>query len=130
MKMAEIIHKELSYKIIGAVFEVFNKLGYGYQEKYYQKAISLELNKRGLAHTRERPFKLKYLGESIGMYFADFIIENKIVLELKVANDYYLQDINQVLGYLKESGLRLGILAIITKEGIKHKRILNKVATT
>lgn len=122
--MAKLIHKELSYRVIGAVFEVFNELGYGYQEKSYQKAISLELEKRGISYIREKPFKLNYLEENIGMYFVDFIIENKIILELKVANSYYSQDVKQVLGYLKASGLKLGILATITKEGIKYKRII------
>ena len=123
--MTDLIHKELSYKIIGAIFNVFNKLGYGYQEKYYQRAIALELNKEKLRYVREKEIKLNYQDEAIGKYFLDFIIENKIVLELKVANTLYMRDIQQVLGYLKASGLQLGILVIITKQGIKYKRIIN-----
>jgi len=123
--MAELIHKELSYKIIGIIFSVYNKLGYGYQEKYYQRAIDLELTKEKLDHIREKEIKLYYQSQIIGKYFLDFIIENKIVLELKVSNFFHQQDIKQVLGYLKSSKLKLGILAIITGNGIKYKRIIN-----
>lgn len=123
--MVELVHKDLSYKIIGLIFNVFNELGYGFQEKYYQRAIALALDKEKLNYIREKEVKLNYQNNPIGKYFLDFIIENKIVLELKVANNFYIQDIKQILGYLKASGLQLGILAIITKEGIKYKRIVN-----
>lgn len=123
--MAELIHKDLSYKIIGIIFKVYNKLGYGYQEKYYQRAISSELNKEKLNHIREKEIKLHYQNENIGKYFLDFIVDNKVVLELKVANSFHLQDIKQILSYLKASDLKLGILVIITKNGIKYKRIIN-----
>ena len=123
--MTELVYKDLSYKIIGILFNVFNELGCGYQEKYYQRAIALALDKEKLNYIREREIKLNFQNNPIGKYFLDFIIENKIVLEVKVTNQFNSQDIKQVLGYLKGSGLQLGILAIITKEGIKYKRLLN-----
>ena len=123
--MAKLIHGELSYKIIGVLFRVFNKLGYGYQEKYYQRAVALELNEEKLNYIREKEVKLNYRDEIIGKYFLDFIVDNKIILELKVVNFFHEQDIKQILSYLKASGLKLGILAIITKDGIKYKRIAN-----
>ena len=123
--MSKLIYEDLSYKIIGIIFKVYNKLGYGYHEKYYQRAIVIELNKENLNFTREKEIRLSYQNENIGKYFLDFIIENKIVLELKVANSFYPQDMKQILSYLKASGLKLGILAIITKGGIEYKRIVN-----
>lgn len=123
--MGELLYKELSFKIIGIIFKVFNKLGYGYQEKYYQRAIAMELSKECLNYTREKEVKLNYNGAAIGKYFLDFIIESKVVLELKISNFFHLEDIKQILGYLKATGMRLGILVIITKNGIKYKRIVN-----
>ena len=123
--MSELIYEDLSYKIIGIIFKVYNKLGYGYQEKYYQRAIAIELNKENLNFIREKEIKLSYQNENIGKYLLDFVIENKIILELKVANFFHPQDMKQILGYLKASELKLGILATITKEGIKYKRIVN-----
>jgi len=105
--------------------KVFNELGYGYQEKYYQRATALTFDQEGLNYIREKEVKLNYEDNPIGKYFIDFIIENKIVLELKVANEFHSQDIKQVLGYLKGSELQLGILALITRGGVQYKRLVN-----
>jgi len=123
--MVELIYKDLSYKIIGIIFEVFNELGYGYQEKYYQRAIALALGRKKLKYIKEKEVKLTFRDHPIGKYFIDFVIENKVVLELKVANEFYSQDTKQVLGYLKSSGLQLGILALITKDDVRYKRLVN-----
>lgn len=121
----EIIHKDLSYKIIGIVYKVYNNLGYGYQEKYYKQAIALELAKEKLAYLQEKEIKLFYENKQIGKYFIDFVVENKIVLEIKVANRFYARDVKQILGYLKSEKLKLGILVLIAPVGIKYKRIIN-----
>ena len=123
--MANLVYPELSFKIIGIAFNVYNDLGYGYQEKYYQKAIALDLNQGGIKYEREIPIKLEYKGEKIGKYFIDFIIENKIVLELKIGSCFHRRDIKQILTYLKASGLKLGIIILISPSGIKYKRIIN-----
>lgn len=123
--MAKLVYPELSYKIVGVFFTVYNSLGYGYQEKYYQRAISRELERAGLKYKKEQKTVIKYKGKIIGRYFIDFVVEDKIVVEIKIANDFYMRDLNQVLGYLKSLGLKLGILFIFTKAGLKFKRIVN-----
>lgn len=123
--MAKLVYPELSYKIVGVLFTVYNSLGYGYQEKYYQRAIAKELEKAQLKYKKEQKAIIKYRGEIIGRYFIDFVVEDKIVVELKLTNDFYKKDIKQVLGYLKSTGLKLGILFIFMKEGLKFKRIVN-----
>ena len=75
----------------------------------------------------EKSLLIKFLGENPVFKIVDFLIENKIVLEIKVAQDFYQKDINQLLSYLKFKNFELGILAIFTKEGIKYKRILNDI---
>lgn len=69
--------------------------------------------------------KLEYNGRVIGRYFIDFVIEDKIALEIKVANDFYTKDIKQLLSYLKSKNLKFGILIIITKDGMRYKRFVN-----
>ena len=123
--MTKLIHPELSYKIMGIIFKAYNELGYGYQEKYYQRAIALELDEEKISYKKEKEIKLNYYGNNIGRYFLDFVIENKIVLELKVGQYFHSRDIKQILGYLKSTELQLGILAIITPQGIQYKRIIN-----
>jgi GxxExxY protein len=115
----------LTYKIIGCVFKVYNELGYGYQEKYYQRALAKEFNQQNIKFTKERKVKIDYHGRTIGRYFIDFAIDNKIALELKVASEIYQKNFNQLLAYLKSNNLKVGILAVFTKDGIKIKRAVN-----
>jgi len=120
-----LVYPELSYKIIGSIFEVFNNLGYGYQEKYYQKAIAKELKRLEIPFKEQAPFEINFKGEIIGKYFLDFLVEDKIILEIKKETNFRKHNIEQIFGYLKKSGLKLGILVNFTKDGVKFKRILN-----
>ena len=116
---------ELSYSITGAVFKVYNELGYGYQEKYYYRAIKNKLNESGLKVKEQLSVPLMASGKSIGRYFLDFLIDDTVVLEIKVANQIYPKHVKQVLGYLKANNLKLGIIAVFTKNGIVTKRVVN-----
>jgi len=122
--MSELIHKELSYEVVGALFEVYNFLGSGYQEKYYQKALSSEFKKRGIEIKEQLPIKLYFREQYLGIYYVDFLIDDKIVLEIKNSSKFYNRDIKQVLGYLNAKNLDLGILACFSKNGLIYKRIL------
>jgi len=123
--MKDLIYPELSYKVVGLLFKIYNELGYGCQEKHYHRAFKLELEQNNLEYRQEVLTPLTYHERSIGRYFLDFVVEEKIAVELKVANDFYKSHFKQILDYLKNSNLRLGIIAIFTKEGLKYKRILN-----
>ncbi len=120
----DLLHPELSYKVVGAVYHVYNTLGYGYQERYYQRALVQELADRGLAAQREVHVPIQFKGRTIGRYFIDFVIEEKVALELKVANEFYESHVSQVLAYLRSAGLRLGILACFGVKGIRYKRLI------
>lgn len=82
----EIIYPEESYQLIKLSFNVFNKLGFGYQEKYYQRAYGQELTEDGFIFQRERPVRIVYRGKIIGRYFIDFVIRGRIVVEFKESN--------------------------------------------
>jgi GxxExxY protein len=116
---------ELSYEIMGLIFDVFNRLGYGYQEKYYQRALAEKLIEVGRKFKREAPIKIVFNNKIIGRYFIDFVIDDKVVIELKLSNDFHQKYLKQVFGYLKATGLPLGILVLITKDGIRSRRIVN-----
>jgi len=120
-----IIYKELSYEIVKILFEVYNNLGYGYQKKYYQRAIEVAFTKVGFEYKSQCPYKIRYKGEIIGRYFIDFIIEDKIVLEIKKGDYYSRKNFEQVYAYLKATGLKLAIIANFTSDGVKFKRVLN-----
>ena len=122
---SNLIYPELSYKIIGSCFKVHSELGGKYQEKYYQRAAELELKDKNISFKREVVSDLSYKNQKIGRYFLDFVIDNKVVLELKTQKDFYLTDIKQVLGHFKRRNFKLGILVNFSKDQLVFKRIIN-----
>lgn len=125
LKRKDLIYPELSYQIIGILFEIFKQLGSGYQEKYYQRAIAIEFKRCGLKYKEQVSAPLMYKNSKVGNYFLDFLIEDKVVLEIKREKNFSRKNIEQVYGYLKAFKLKLGILANFTKEGLRFKRIVN-----
>ena len=125
MEGGKIIHKELSYKIVGILFEVFNELGYGYQEKIYEKAIAECFIKDSMEYKRQVSYKVIFKNKEVGRYYLDFLVEDKIILELKRGEHFSKNNINQVKGYLKATNLKLAILANYTSKGVKILRVLN-----
>lgn len=127
IRKPNLLYPGLSYEILNVLFEVFKKLGDGYLEKVYQKAIASELRKREIKFTEQLPAKVEINGEVIARYYLDFLIEEKIVLEIKKDKNFDRTNITQVYSYLKATKLKLGILANFTKQGVKYKRIVNEL---
>lgn len=123
--MGQIVEKELSYKIVGILFSVHSQLGNRYQEKYYQRAVAEGLLENGFTFKKELLVDLEYNSKKVGKYFLDFLIEDKIVLEIKAVPWLKPADFKQVLAYLKAKKLRLGILANFRPSSLIYKRILN-----
>lgn len=123
----KVVYKELSYEIMGAIFEVFRELGFGFKERYYEDAIAKEFGNKNIKFERQVPFKLMYKQEAIGGYRFDFLVEDKIVIELKRGDFFSKNNITQALQYLKTSNLKLAILVNVTSKGVRFKRILNIV---
>ena len=125
VKKDDLLHPELSYQILGILFEVSNTLGYGYLEKYYQKGIAALLKKSNVSFKEQVKVEVIIGDEVVAHGFADFIIEDKIILEIKKGDSFRKYNIDQLFSYLKMTGLQLGILANFTSKGLLHKRILN-----
>lgn len=123
---SQLIYADISYKVIGAVYDAYNNLSGDYHEKYYHRAIEKYLENRKVQFIREAPVNLIIDSKKIGSHFIDFLIENKIVLEIKRGNKMNLRDIKQVLMYLKTLNLQLGILAYFGNNGVQIKRLINK----
>ena len=125
LRRKDLLYPDLCFKVIGVLFEVYNSLGYGYKEKYYQRAIALGFKNSKILFKEQSPAKIRFKDDVVGTIFFDFLIENKIILEIKKTDRFSRAEIDQILGYLKASNLKLGLLAHFTKDGIKYKRILN-----
>ena len=122
---SKIIYRELSYKIVGILYFVIKELGSDYHEKYYQRAIESKLKSENIPYERELKVDIIFESSKIGHHFADFVIDKKIILELKRGNEFRPADIKQVLMYLKSTNLKLGILAYFGNTGVKIKRVIN-----
>jgi len=125
LKQGEILFPELSYQIVGCAFEVFNTLGGGLLEKQYQKAMAAEFGAKNLRFKEQVHYPLEYKGVSIGKGYLDFLVEDKIVVELKRGDHFSRHHIAQVNAYLHYSGCQLGLLIQFAKNEVRHKRILN-----
>lgn len=123
-KCADLIYPELSYKIIGILFEVHNKLGAKYQEKHYQRAIEIKLKSAGLAYQREAKVSVEFESAELGKFYIDFVIENKIILEVKTVPTIVNDVVRQVLRYLDSSGLKLGIIANFRHSPLEYRRVV------
>ncbi|MEW6025819.1 MAG: GxxExxY protein [Planctomycetota bacterium] len=119
------LYPEVIYQIIGILFEVYNTLCYGYQERYYQRAIAALLKNLGITFKEQVLVEIKMGGEIVAKGLADFIIEDKIILEIKKGDSFRKNNIDQLNSYLKMTGLKLGILANFTPKGLLYKRIVN-----
>ena len=118
-------YPDLSFQLNGLAFDVFRKLGYGYHEKYYQRAFAQELERLGIPFKREQTLKIIYKDKIIGRYQMDFCIDGRVVIEWKVGRDFYTKHTKQMLAYLRASKLHLGLIFLCTPKGIKVKRIVN-----
>ncbi len=120
----EDITEDITEDIIGASFEVFNALGYGFLEKVYQKALQVELIRRGHQAEIEYPVKVKYKNVIVGEYYADLFVDEKVIVELKIAKHYNPQDESQLLNELKATQIKVGILVNFGKEKVEFKRFI------
>ena len=103
-------HSELTEKIIGAFYAVYSALGYGFLENVYVKALIIELKRRGLTVNDELPIHVYYLGELIGEYYADIVVNELIILEIKAVKALATEHEAQLLNYLKATPYEVGLL--------------------
>ncbi|MGI8545093.1 MAG: GxxExxY protein [Aridibacter sp.] len=104
------IEEELTSQIIKAFYEVYNTLGYGFLEKVYEKALLLELSEMGFVVRAQMPIDVYYSGEIVGEYFADLVIENKVILEIKTAEAISNAHESQTINYLRATNIEVGLI--------------------
>lgn len=121
----ELVYSDLSYQILGSAFRVHNELGWGFSEKHHQLALANEFESSKIPFKREVYISINYQTIKIGKYFADFVIDDRILLEVKVVRKLGYAHTRQLLGYLKSAGLRLGIILYFSPDGVKYRRVLN-----
>ena len=125
-RSVNILYKELSYAVVGAAMEVHKILGPGYLEAVYQAALAHEFDLRGISAKREQQLPVTYKGVAVGYYVADFVVENKIILELKATTNLIPRNEAQAINYLTATGVDLAMLINFGETSLKTKRIVRK----
>jgi GxxExxY protein len=118
---------QITERIIGAAFKVSNTLGAGFLEKVYERALLHELSKDGLLVEQQKPVAVYYDGIVVGDYYADLVVEELIIVELKAARQIEDSHLAQGLNYLKATGFKLGLILNFGKARLEIKRLANNL---
>jgi GxxExxY protein len=103
-------YREITEKILSCFYNVYNELGYGFLEKVYENSLLYELKQNGLKCIKQKPIKAYYKSQVVGEYFADLVVENKIILELKAVESIKKEHEHQLVNYLRSTDMNIGLL--------------------
>lgn len=124
----ELLHKEITDHIIKAFYAVYNELGFGFLEKVYENALLNELRSNDIFCEKQFPVKVYYNGALVGEYFADIIVENRVIVELKAAESIVEEHELQLINYLKATEIEVGLLLNFGKKpAFKRKLFTNEL---
>ncbi|WP_428236267.1 GxxExxY protein [Gracilimonas sp.] len=121
------LHEELTEKIIESFYLVYNKLGYGFLESVYENALLIELKRQGLNVVNQVPIEVQYRNQKVGTFFADVLVEEKVILELKASRKLLQEHEFQLINYLRATNIEVGLLFNFGKKPeFKRKIFSNK----
>lgn len=121
----DLLYPELSYKVIGCAFEVYNEIGGGHKELTYHNALEIAFKNKGLECKSELYYPVKFQSVSVGKNYFDFLVDEKVVVEIKSADRFTKANFDQLINYLVVSNLKLGLLISFGRTEVKYKRVLN-----
>ena len=123
--MGELLYKDLCYVLNGIFYKVFNNLGPGYRERFYCQAIKRLLKRDNIKFVYQHKVPLNLYEENVTKRYFDFLIDDKVIVEIKVGSRAYGGDFDQIKEYLAASTYKLGLLVVFRKEDVKSYRVLN-----
>lgn len=121
-------YEDITQKIIGCVYRVYNTMGFGYLESVYERCLTIELNKIGLAVMVQKPIPVFYDEQQVGDFVADMVVEDKVIVELKSVKALLTVHEVQLVNYLVATGLPVGLLANFGETGVKVRRKVRVLA--
>lgn len=123
--MSNLLHSEITGSILDCFFKVYNTLGYGFLEKVYERALLIELQEAGLRFSAQFPIKVYYEEELVGDYFADILVEEKVIIELKAAEATCEEHEFQLISYLKATDMEVGLLLNFGKKPQYKRKVFS-----
>ena len=117
-------HQELTHQIIGAAYEVYKELGPGFLEKVYEAALLQELGARGIPALSQAEIAVRYKGQPVGLFYADVLVEGKVICEIKATESLLPAHEAQLINYLKATGIKVGLLINFGPKRVVVKRLV------
>ena len=114
--------KELTSKIIGMCIDIYKQIGSRYPEKVYQKSLENKLTEAKINYKKENYCKIEVDGKRVGSFRLDFLVDDCVIIELKVRNEILNKDIGQILTYMRLNEIKVGLLVLFTNKGAEFKR--------
>ena len=121
-RRSDLQHGEITEKIIGCAFEVINELGTGFLESVYEKAMAIALQEKGISVQCQQPLQVHFRKRIIGDFYADLVVEGKVIVELKAAKAIAPEYQAQIINYLKATGIEVGLLINFGNPKLEYKR--------
>jgi GxxExxY protein len=118
-------HSDITAVVIGCAMKVHSTLGRGFPEYIYQRALAIELSKINMPHKREQEWNVYYDGQNIGKRRVDFVIMDRVLVDLKAISNFEPSDYNQILNYLEAFNMEIGLLINFGKKSLEFKRFTN-----
>ncbi len=122
--------EELTKQVLGACFEVSNELGIGFLESVYQKALVLALENKNISVQSEVPIKVYFRDNCVGEFYADLLVANELIIELKAVKGLAVEHHAQVLNYLRATGYPVGLLVNFGTKKLEYRRFNNRIEKT
>jgi len=118
--------EKLTEEVLGACFEVANELGSGFLESVYEKALLIALRKKNISVVTQAPVTVTFRGQQVGSFFADLLVEDEVIVELKAVKALVPEHLAQVINYLKATGLETALLVNFGSRKVEYRRLHNK----
>ena len=121
-----LLYEDITQKIIASCFEIINELGSGFLESIYEKALLILLREKGFHVQNQVPLKVYFRDQIVGEFFADLLVEEKVILEIKAAKSLTPEHQAQIINYLKATGIKVGLLVNFGRQKFEFKRFYNE----
>jgi len=121
---SDLIHHELTREIIGSAMEVHRTLGYGFLESVYEEALAIEFELRNVPYEKQKSIDVFYKGRQAKEFICDFLVDGKVLVEIKAVTQLTKVEEAQLINYLKATGIKAGLLINFGEKSLKHKRFV------
>lgn len=116
--------KKVTEQLIGFAFDIYKQIGAHFPEKVYQNAFEEKLKDSNIKYQKENYCKVLVDGKRVGNFYVDFLINNEVIVELKVRNEIFKKDIAQLLTYMRINSIKIGLILLFSSQGVRVKRLI------